>query len=202
MSLAREARRLPVLAVSLGFEVWERTRGPREFALRRGAEILQIAAHTPLGRFLPQQTLDDGAEAEAERIVTEVREAAVAQISTAVAERAREQTAQQPASASAAAAEVGAPGAAAPVADKVTEQLKIEEPTSRDELPIPDFDNITLGSLRARLRSLSVEDLVTLREWEQAHAHRLPVVTLLDNRIAKLAAEANPAYPTDPQTAS
>ena len=55
MSLPREARRLPVLAVSLGLEAWERTRGPREFALRRVDEILQIAAHTPLGRLLPQQ---------------------------------------------------------------------------------------------------------------------------------------------------
>lgn len=59
--------------------------------------------------------------------------------------------------------------------------------TTHDELPLADYDHMTLGSLRGRLRSLSVEQLVQIRDYEKAHAHRLPVVTLLDNRIAKLA---------------
>jgi len=62
----------------------------------------------------------------------------------------------------------------------------VDAPETRGELPIPDFDNISLGSLRARLKPLSVEQLVVLREWEQAHGNRLPVITTLDNRIAKL----------------
>jgi hypothetical protein len=61
---------------------------------------------------------------------------------------------------------------------------------SHDDLPLPDYDHMTLGSLRGRLRSLSVEELVQVRDYEKAHAHRLPVVTLLDNRIAKLATDA------------
>ena len=61
--------------------------------------------------------------------------------------------------------------------------------TTHDDLPLPDYDHMTLGSLRGRLRSLSVEQLVQVRDYEKAHAHRLPVVTLLDNRIAKLAHE-------------
>jgi hypothetical protein len=48
---------------------------------------------------------------------------------------------------------------------------------------------MTLGSLRGRLRSLSTEQLVQVRDYEKAHANRLPVVTMLDNRIAKLATE-------------
>ena len=56
-----------------------------------------------------------------------------------------------------------------------------------DELPLPDYDHMTLGSLRGRLRSLDVDQLVALRSYEKAHADRLPVVTMLDNRIAKLA---------------
>ncbi|MCW2543093.1 MAG: uncharacterized protein JWM40_645 [Frankiales bacterium] len=62
---------------------------------------------------------------------------------------------------------------------------------AHDDLPLPDYDHMTLGSLRGRLRSLSVEELVQVRDYEKAHAHRLPVVTLLDNRIAKLATDAS-----------
>ena len=90
-----------------------------------------------------------------------------------------------------AAREAGAPGAVTEDVEKVAEAVHVKEPESREDLPIPDFDNVSLGSLRGRLRSLSLEQLVVLREWEQAHAHRLPVVTLLDNRIAKLSAEAS-----------
>ena len=57
---------------------------------------------------------------------------------------------------------------------------------SHDELPLADYDHLTLGSLRGRLRALSIEDLVTLRAYEAAHADRLAVVTMFDNRLAKL----------------
>lgn len=59
---------------------------------------------------------------------------------------------------------------------------------TRDELPLPDYDHMTLGSLRGRMRALSVEQLVGVRAYEKAHADRLPIVTMLDNRIAKLSA--------------
>ena len=55
------------------------------------------------------------------------------------------------------------------------------------ELPLPDYDGMTLGALRGRLRSLDMQQLVVLRDYEKSRAHRLPVITMLDNRIAKLA---------------
>ena len=208
----REAARVPLVALTAALQAWERSRGVRSFALRRGNEALQIVAHTPLGRFLPQVVLDDGAEVEAERIATAARaattktappkaappkaappkaappKAAPGRSEPGVpATAATEQQAAPPAP-SAEAVEAGAPGVNAEEAERISEQLHIEEPQSRDDLPIPDFDNVSLGSLRARLRSLSTEDLVTLREWEKDHAHRLPVITLLDNRIAKVSA--------------
>ena len=67
---------------------------------------------------------------------------------------------------------------------------------AHDELPLPDYDHMTLGSLRGRMRSLTVEQLVQIRDYEKAHADRLPVVTMLDNRIAKLATEAGAQQPT------
>jgi hypothetical protein len=83
--------------------------------------------------------------------------------------------------------------------EAVTEVLTTGVP-ARGDLPLEDYDSLTLGSLRGRLRSLTLDELVHVRDYEKAHAHRLPVVTLLDNRIAKLATEgaaapapANPA---------
>jgi hypothetical protein len=59
--------------------------------------------------------------------------------------------------------------------------------TDPSELPLADYDHLTLGSLRSRLRSLDMQQLVQLRDYEKSKADRLPVVTMLDNRIAKLA---------------
>ena len=74
--LSREAGRMPLVAVTLGLRVWEHSRPVRDLVLRRGQEVLQIAAHTPLGRFIPQPVIDDGADLEAERIAAEARAAA------------------------------------------------------------------------------------------------------------------------------
>src|SRR6059058_2827588 len=73
--VTREATRLPLFALSAGLQVWQRTKGLREMVFRHGGEALQIAAHTPIGRFLPQQVLDDGADDEAERIASQARQA-------------------------------------------------------------------------------------------------------------------------------
>jgi hypothetical protein len=197
-ALTRRATQLPLSAISLGLEAWERSRGLREFGFRRANEALQIAAHTPLGRLLPQQLLDDGADEEAARIATDAREATApkpaAQKPAAQKPAAQKPAAQKPAAPTQppaaeteAARAVGAPGAVTHEVEQITEQLHAQAPQTRDELPIPDFDNISIGSLRARLRALSVEQLVVLREWEQSHANRLNVITTLDNRIAKLA---------------
>jgi hypothetical protein len=60
---------------------------------------------------------------------------------------------------------------------------------AHDELPLADFDHQTVPQLRGRLRTLGLAELVQLRDYEQAHAARLPVLTLLDNRIARLLAD-------------
>jgi hypothetical protein len=65
-------------------------------------------------------------------------------------------------------------------------QLPAEEAPGHDELPIPDFDHLTVGSLRSRLRGLDRPQLQTLLDFERAHARRLPVLTLLESRIAAL----------------
>jgi hypothetical protein len=57
---------------------------------------------------------------------------------------------------------------------------------SHDQLPLEDYDHLTLGSLRARLARLDAVALVQLRDYERTHAHRLPVLTMLENRLAKI----------------
>src|SRR3954452_15252832 len=80
--VTREATRLPLFALSTGLQVWERTKGLREMVLRHGGEALQIAAHTPIGRFLPQQVLDDGADDEAVRTAPQARKARLTPVAT------------------------------------------------------------------------------------------------------------------------
>jgi hypothetical protein len=55
---------------------------------------------------------------------------------------------------------------------------------------LPGYETMTIAQLRGRLRSLSVEQVGELLEWEQAHADRPPFVTMLTNRIATLRAES------------
>jgi hypothetical protein len=56
-------------------------------------------------------------------------------------------------------------------------------------LPVPNYDSLSLPSLRARLRTLNAAQLRELIEYEQAHAARADVVAMFERRIAKLAAE-------------
>ena len=79
--------------------------------------------------------------------------------------------------------------AATPDVVQAVEKVAGDTPApAREDLPLADYDSMTLGSLRGRLRSLDVDQLVQLRAYEKSKADRLPVVTMLDNRIAKLAA--------------
>lgn len=57
---------------------------------------------------------------------------------------------------------------------------------AHDELPLPDYDHLTIGSLRARIRKLTPAELVQLRDYERAHADRLSVITLFENRLRAL----------------
>jgi hypothetical protein len=69
------------------------------------------------------------------------------------------------------------PAKAAPAsASKPTQPAEIAE--------YLDYDSLTLAQLRARLRTLSVEDLTALLTYENAHAGRAPFVTMLSNRIS------------------
>jgi hypothetical protein len=58
--------------------------------------------------------------------------------------------------------------------------------------PLPNYDELSIASLRARLRNLDVTQLRQLIEYESAHAGRADVITMFERRIAKLRAETSP----------
>ncbi|WP_137873877.1 lipid droplet-associated protein [Rhodococcus sp. Q] len=61
-----------------------------------------------------------------------------------------------------------------------------ERPEIADYL---DYDNLTLAQLRARLRSLSVDELTALLDYENGTRERAPFLTMLGNRITAATAK-------------
>ena len=55
--------------------------------------------------------------------------------------------------------------------------------------PLPNYDELSVASLRARLRNLDVAQVRQCAEYERAHAARAEVLTMFERRIAKLEAE-------------
>jgi len=55
-------------------------------------------------------------------------------------------------------------------------------------LPLPNYDALSLPSIRARLRGLDVAQLKVLLDYEAAHAERAEVLGMFERRIEKLEA--------------
>jgi hypothetical protein len=61
----------------------------------------------------------------------------------------------------------------------------------RDELPLPDYDHLTLGELPTRIGSLGSDALRQLLAYEREHGDRLPVVQVLERRLAAVESGAD-----------
>ena len=104
--------------------------------------------------------------------------------------------------ASASTASAAAPSAAPPAADRDfdktgnvrlltgTEAAEVSAPPVA-ELPLANYDELSVASLRARLRNLDVTQLRELAGYERAHAGRADVITMFERRVAKLEAETS-----------
>ena len=62
-----------------------------------------------------------------------------------------------------------------------------------DELPLPDYDHLPVGSLTSRVRTLDLDGVRVLLEYERGHADRIRVVTIMENRLAELREGAQPS---------
>jgi hypothetical protein len=78
---------------------------------------------------------------------------------------------------------------AAPAAAAAAEPVVAAEPAAA-AAPLPNYDELSVASLRARLRNLDVARVRQCAEYERAHAARAEVLTMFERRIAKLEAEA------------
>jgi hypothetical protein len=56
------------------------------------------------------------------------------------------------------------------------------------EAPIANYDQLTIASLRARLRGLTLVQVRELIAYEQANAARPEVIAMYERRVAKLEA--------------
>jgi hypothetical protein len=54
--------------------------------------------------------------------------------------------------------------------------------------PLPGYDDLSIASLRARLRVLDAPAIEAMLAYERAHASREPVITMLERRLAKISA--------------
>jgi hypothetical protein len=64
---------------------------------------------------------------------------------------------------------------------------------TQDDLPLPNYDQLPLGSLQHRIRSLDDAQLRKLIEHERAHGHRAPVLQVLTARLDQLEHGAEPS---------
>ena len=64
------------------------------------------------------------------------------------------------------------------------------ETEAASALPLANYDELSVASLRARLRNLSVLQLTQLIGYEKGHAGRADVIAMFERRIAKVESEA------------
>jgi len=72
------------------------------------------------------------------------------------------------------------------VAEAEPEAEVAAEAGSTVELPLANYDELTIASMRARLRNLSNDDLVQLKEYEAANQNRPEVIKMFTNRLIKM----------------
>jgi hypothetical protein len=148
----------------------------------------------------PQAVAAEPAATETAVAETAVAEAAAAEaaaeaaIAEAVAQESVVPEAAAPEPVAAAAPEPVAEPVAAAAPEPVAAEAEVAEPAtiaeaapSEAELPLPNYDSLTIASLRARLRNLSADQLTQLIEYEKGHAGRADVIAMFERRIGKLA---------------
>ncbi|HEX8007789.1 MAG TPA: hypothetical protein VF482_15335 [Trebonia sp.] len=82
------------------------------------------------------------------------------------------------------------PAEPAAVAEPAVAEPAVAAATPAAELPLANYDGLTVASLRARLRNLSVAQLGQLIAYEKANADRADVIAMFERRVAKLESES------------
>jgi hypothetical protein len=81
------------------------------------------------------------------------------------------------------------PQATAPRAAKTVPAPRAAEAEPATQAPpLPGYDDLSIASLRARLRLLVAATIQEMLAYEKAHARREPVIAMLERRLAKISA--------------
>lgn len=64
---------------------------------------------------------------------------------------------------------------------------------SADNLPLRDYDQLTLGDLQHRIRALQEHQVRALFDHERTHGERIPVLEVLHARLKELHDGAEPS---------
>jgi hypothetical protein len=87
---------------------------------------------------------------------------------------------------------VGEPGAAGGAGEATgtmaASGTTAEAGPAASEAPLPNYGELSVASLRARLRNLDIGQVRELAEYEKAHAGRADVIAMFERRIVKLEA--------------
>jgi hypothetical protein len=78
--------------------------------------------------------------------------------------------------------------------------IGVNDVPQHDELPLPDYDHLPIGTLPTRIHGLDEAQLGQVLAYERAHGNRLPVVQILENRLTALQDGAEPSGPAAPST--
>jgi hypothetical protein len=57
---------------------------------------------------------------------------------------------------------------------------------SQHDLPLPGYDDLPVGAIESRARTLGEKDVRRLYDYEKEHADRVRVVQILENRLVAL----------------
>ena len=79
-----------------------------------------------------------------------------------------------------------APAATAPAAERTVPEAAGETTAPETAPPLPNYEQLTIASLRARLRGLTVVQVRELIVYERAHAARPDVISMFERRVTKL----------------
>ncbi|MFE1100654.1 hypothetical protein ACFW4K_09055 [Nocardiopsis alba] len=147
-----------------------------EPAEKTPASAAEKPVEEPAAPVVSEETSEKTAEAETATLVEEPKDEPSAPATDDLPEDGREL-----------AEELAAAEAHTTVADdEVLEKVRKEAAPAAEDLAVPTYDELTLPSIRARLRKLTIEQVRDLRAYEVAHQGRPEFIKMYDNRITKL----------------
>ena len=77
-------------------------------------------------------------------------------------------------------------GASAPVREPTAAKSAPSAAAAAQAAPIPGYDDLSVASLRARLRGLDAPGVQALLDYEKANARRDDVITMFERRLSKI----------------